>query len=308
MPRWMSALIVAASLGLTTASTAAVPAFARPARTELVAVPSFQDAQGLPAGLSATVLANYEVAVTYPGTPNAEMQLERIPLHPGDDVDGRDPDDSGAGRQDLWADIQVDGIHLLHIETGEVVVATADGEATYRQGESAFVPGDFVPGVDPGRRPAQGYHLRNDTGECAAVLRLSVRLIPIPPEGMQAIPGAPRGPARGCGEYERLFVNRFTYPWPDNHPAELPVRLFIERYRWDASASLSSAFLPGARVLLVESGKLTLFTDKDADSPGVLVVEVPAGGLISIEPGVSLGVSADAGTAALMAGIEPVAP
>jgi hypothetical protein len=137
---------------------------------------------------------------------------------------------------------------------------------------------------------------------------MSVWFLPL---GIGAAPTAPAGPERGCGEYEFLFNISGPFPWPEEHSADLPVELLIGSLRWEGTAGLSTepiAF-PGLVVLLVESGRLQLYIGKDPNSDPYayesLHVELSAGGVIKINPGIPINGRGEQGTAALLVGVAP---
>ena len=185
-------------------------------------------------------------------------------------------------------------------------MATADGEEVYRQGESVFIPasaGIFVPDTGIAGAFALPYTLRNDTGDCAAVLRLSVYFVPF--EG-GATPAAPSGPERGCGEYKLLLVTATDYPWPADPPAELPVRLFIERLSWEHPTGWhGEPFFPGPVALAVESGTFSFWVGGESGMTPDISADVPVGGQVVIKAGAPLAVWGDEATAILVVGIAP---
>jgi hypothetical protein len=299
MQRRARTLAITVSLAVVILGTTEVSATTRMVRSMPQAAPPLQETQGLADGISVDMLASQDGLAPWTGGSSMDMSLERVPLDPGDNMDGRDPDESGGGSAGHASFSHAYGMHLLYIETGEVVVSTSDGAATYQQGESAFVP---QPDVPSGERPPS-YDLRNDSIECASVLRLSVVFFP---PGFAGQSQAPRGPERGCGTYEFLFNSNGTYPWPENPPAELPINLFIERLSWEEDSRLSdgSWARSGPVVLLVESGRLVLrFGD-----PSVVRTDLPAAGVAMIDAGIPHQGYGTAGTAALAVGIAPVDP
>jgi hypothetical protein len=262
---------------------------------------------------SADVLTSYELTVDYPGTPLVRMLLERVPLDPGDQMDGRDPAESGGGNGPRWASTQREGMHLLYVETGEVVLAAADEEATFRQGESVFMPasaGVWVRETQVVEPSALPYVLHNDSGECATVLRLSVVFVPFVGG---ATPGAPSGPERGCGQYEFLFFEVRNFPWPENPSADLPVELFIARLSWEEPGGLQETGglndaplnFTGPVALVVESGSLSVRNGAALEPDPEIHAELPPDGQLGIKAGVPLVWWGEKGTALLVAGIIP---
>jgi hypothetical protein len=310
--RWIRTVAVGTSLIVTAVGTGVVPAFAGIQRTDHLVDPSYQAQVGLWEGVSADVLTSYELTVDYPGTPLVRMLLERVPLDPGDQMDGRDPAESGGGNGPPWASTQREGMHLLYVETGEVVLAAADEEATYRQGESVFIPataGVWVGETQVVEPSALPYALRNDSGDCASVLRLSVVFVPFVGG---ATPAAASGPERGCGQYEFLFFEARDFPWPENPPADLPVYLFIARLSWgEWPGSLEETYgaslnFTGPVALVVESGSLSVRHGAGRGPDPEIHAALPPGGQLGIKAGVPLEWSGEEkGTALLVAGIIP---
>ncbi len=308
MQRWVPTLAVLPSLALALAAVSSVVATTTPlAAPSAGAAPAAQAEPELPDGIALQILASQNVTVAWPGGNLVDILVERVPLDAGEAVDGRDPDESGGGARSLGSLAQGSGMHLLHVERGEVVVGTREGEATVHEGESAFVPqptaAEFEEARQSGSRPS--YDLRNDSPDCATVLRLSVHFSG---PGRGAIPSAPSGPERGCGEYEQLFYTLARFPWPENPPTELVVRPLIARLSWDKPASIqgvSDSFTAsGPLVLVVESGSFVFRVGEMSYDPDV-AASLGSGGTVQVRAGVPLGGFGGAGTTLLALGVFP---
>ena len=296
-------LVIATTLGSSTVGAVAAPPSARLAH---LAVPSLQGEQGPPEGIALELLASQDLLASWPDSESVTVVLERVPLDPGDALDGRDSYESGGG-YGPGGQPQAAGMHLLYVETGQIAVATADGEATYRQGESAVMSGVTM-AAGSMVKSAPPYELRNDSADCASVLRLSVWFRP---PGIGSVPSAPRGPERGCGEYELLLQDFSTFPWPEPPPDWFPVRLFVARLHWDEEAWLSSESFayPGPVGLLVESGQFDFVPGEEVSAGAIFAAEarvsLPSGGKLYLKNGASVQGSGIAGTTAIIAGVAP---
>lgn len=149
-----------------------------------------------PENSSATILA----AVTVPSYHDESfytpaVRLERIPIAPGEILDGRDPLLVNPEQHSLYA---TKGAHLLIAERGTLVVEDDSQSIPLNNIQAVSVPGTPV-----GDSNAPPYRLRNDSDECAVVLRAIY--LPFPPQaaGLEAAPG----PEFSCGEPEVLVTN-----------------------------------------------------------------------------------------------------
>jgi hypothetical protein len=265
----------------------------------LAAVPPHQEAQGLPDGISMEMLGSQEITVQWGPSEAAMLLLERIPLDPGDTLDGRDPDESGGGRSAYTNSAQSWGAHVLYVETGEVVVAELDSEVRYPAGKSAFVP---APPLEVGRSlPDPTYDLRNETEDCASVLRFSVFF---PPAAFGGVPTAPSGPERGCGAYELLFFDAPTFPWRQPPPEEIRVQMFLARLGWTEDTMLASwpIAYSGPVGYMVESGTFSVFAGSNS---GEVRAEIRRSGQVGLNAGVTFSAWGRAGTHSLVLGAVP---
>lgn len=298
MQRWVCLLVGATVMTVAIAGASGVSAIAPGVGSALLAAPLLQETDGLPAGISLEMLGSQETTAFWLDNAGVELLLERVPLDPGDALDSRDPDESGGGGGTYIAGAQGFGAHLLYVESGELILATIDGEATYRQGESAFMPAASREELDAWRGPGS-YDLRNDSGTCASILRVSVHFLGRPTGG---IPSAPSGPERGCGSYELLFFDRTSYPWPLPPPDELPVQMFLGRLNWTEDAWLSRLAYGGPVGFAVESGRLSAYVGGRGSQ---FTAEIPRSGQFSINSGVTFSGWATDGTSALVMGVVP---
>jgi hypothetical protein len=205
---------------------------------------------GLPEGVSMMPLA----AVSVDPLPGSEtrglglqLMLERIPLSPGEIHDGRDPEQGGEGPS-FRGNQAARGTHLLIVESGEAVLVMNGGEEPFTQGLQLLVPEEVA------------YELRNETGECLSLLRLSAvtigggagvtpsdevpNLPPICPEPSMLLRGG------GLPIFEQTI-------------------LFMARVTWEpGSRSLTTNAHPGPTGLRLESGTLEVM-DREAETFGL---------------------------------------
>lgn len=236
---------------------------------------------GLPSGLNADPLAGTTVdAFRNPG-PDARIgaQLERIPIDPGEHIDGRDK---------ALADLQygpgsayyATGHHLLYIESGTVSFATVYDEQDLYQGDQAFVPGT------PGETDA--YTIENDSDECASILRLSVFLLSgdmgIGSSAPDRIPNLPVD----CGQPSRLLT--FGGSVSEASPPQL---LFIAELSWEHRSPGYHSH-PGHVGLYVESGAVALDVDTSCclrSFDHIVQTRLMEGSWAAVPPGTPYGLS-----------------
>jgi hypothetical protein len=204
----------------------------------------------LPEGVTVTPLAS----VVIDAIPQSEVEglalqlmLERVPLHPGSTHDGRDPEQGGEGAS-FRGDQAARGTHLLYVESGAAVLVMNGREEPLAQGGQKLVP------------EGGAYELRNDTGECLSVLRLSARMVG-GGAGVAASEDVPYVPPV-CGEPSVLLRT-------GGRAIAEQTLLFVARASWTPNAAFGETRAhPGPAGLRLESGTLEV-NDREADRFGL---------------------------------------
>lgn len=239
---------------------------------------TLQDVTGLEwAGIDHLVGADVSVLgeATTPSMYGEEapmITLQRIPIPPYQSIDGRDP---SLPDPDNFSSHSLLGAHLIVVERGAVVVSTPEGEQSAGEGTSVYVPGvprryqeqDIVP-----------YRVRNDTGGCATILRLTY--VPIAPASGGLPPGP--GPELSCGEPETLLTVRQRYQM-NTWSRQAELQMVIARIDGSSTAQvrLTGGSTEGANGLVgwfVDAGLLGVGFEHAGASIG-------PGGSVAIEAG-----------------------
>lgn len=205
---------------------------------------------GLPEWVSLTPLAAVSVDAL-PGSDTEglglQLMLERIPLSPGEIHDGRDPEQGGEGAS-FRGNVAASGTHLLFVESGEAVLVMNGGEEPFTQELQLLVPEEVA------------YQLRNDTGECLSLLRLSA---------------ATAGGGAGVAPSEEVPNLPPVCPEPSmllrtgGRPIGEQTLLFVGRVTWDPGGGfLTRLAHPGPIGLRLESGTLEVM-DREAETFGL---------------------------------------
>lgn len=160
------------------------------------------------------------------------MQFEWVPVAPAASLDEpyNQPNDA----------------ELFVVWDGEVVIATAEGEARY-------LPGDqFL-------SQASDYAIRNETRTCASVLRLSFGVPAMADISMQPSDGDLLVPTTECGEPSALLA------WHGQSWPAAPGVLVMGVVRFGAGEDVAPARYSGPLGLLGASGKLTVGLEAEGE-------------------------------------------
>jgi hypothetical protein len=167
--------------------------------------------------------------------------LERLPLAPGQQIDGRDKAlaerNFGKNHPEL-----VGTHHLLLGESGNVQLVSEGTQNSLGVYESTFISRGIP------------YSIRNDTGDCASVLRLSATTFGALGGISSASEDVPHEPS-DCGEPS--VVAGGTAAIPEGTP---PMLLFMASISVSPGGSQSADFVshPGSIAFLVQSGIVTV--------------------------------------------------
>lgn len=216
------------------------------------------------------------------------VSVQWLPLAPSQQVDGREPVPFG---EHLDESGTLHGRHLLTVVAGEVVIDRATTQESLT--ESAYVTA------------ADAYAIRNDSNDCAHILRLTLLWVPLPGE-VSSIPAKglvpPPGPetaALDCGQPDQLA--RFEEPRLYGAPAPQSWRLFTAQVSLaDGEVFASSGPTIGHR------GPVFYFVKEGAMSivMGSAHVKVTAGGWIGFEAMSQYAFSVEAPFQALLIGVD----
>jgi hypothetical protein len=163
-------------------------------------------------GVTVTVLGS-EAVDSLPNEGRSQvLMLDRVPLPPGttmSDVLADLADQPGV------PDYDVDGLRLLYVDAGELVVLSDSGETTFQHGAQLLIPS----GTD--------FDVRNDTSRCASFLLLTVWT----KEGAGLFGSSVEGPS--LPDIEDCPTPRRWIGWEASPQFSGPARLFLARALWD---------------------------------------------------------------------------
>jgi mannose-6-phosphate isomerase-like protein (cupin superfamily) len=217
-------------------------------------------------GVSIDVLAS-EMIFDIPFGEKFGFILDRIPLEPGARmIETLDSLEEGL---EIMPAASYDTPQLLFFERGSLVVERDDlGEATYSRGDQLAIPAESY------------FDIRNDTGRCASLLRLS--LSPVYGGGFSTNIDEPEFPELDCGFPEQLIASPGITP-----AAELPILMFVSVITFDpweyddvSSFGLGTHSHPGQVGLVVESGTIHFW-----DGNPEVSIELGPGSTVMINPG-----------------------